>query len=300
MVPGMEKATLPPSNMNFVSRDGTFLAERVGLPRRFFGDLYHYLLTTSWFRLLGFIFLFYVVSNLGFACLYLLGGHSLEGVRPHSFGDVFFFSVQTMATIGYGKMIPTTTYAHILVTVEALFGLMGLAMATGLMFAKFSRPTARVLFSKVAVVSKRDGVPCLMLRMANERGNQIVEAQLHVVLTRSETTQEGETVRRFYELPLARDHNVIFALTWTALHVIDKDSPLYGATAESLRAQNMTLLVSFLGLDETFAQTVHTRYVYHADHILWGQRLVDILSRSEEGLLRVDYTKFHDTQPAPL
>src|SRR5262249_23589165 len=161
---------------------------------------------------------------------YLLLGHAIANARPGSFSDAFFFSVQTMATIGYGQMAPATFAAHVLVSVEAFVGLVGFAMVTGITFSKFSRPTARILFSNVAVVTQRDGVPCLMFRMANERGTSIVEAQAHVVLTRSETTLEGEKVRRFYDLKLLRQQNILFALSWTALHPITQESPFSGET----------------------------------------------------------------------
>lgn len=295
----MSKTPKEPPAQRWASQEGRILAQRIGLKSHYWHDLYHRTLTSSWGRLLLVVLVVYVLVNFLFAGLYRLGGNCVEGARPGSFFDLFFFSVQTMATIGYGKMVPITPFANVLVSIEALLGLMGFAMATGLIFAKFSKPTARVLFSQVAVVSKRDGVPCLMLRMANERGNQIVEAQIRLVLARSEQTLEGEQVRRFYELPLHRDRNVIFALTWTAIHPITPDSPLHGATLESLQQQNATVLVSFLGLDDTFSQTVHARHSYNPEEILWKKRFVDILSRTEQGQVRVDYTRFHETIPAP-
>lgn len=291
----MSKNIIPTSASN-ASREGRLWAERTGLKRYFLKDLYHFFLTTKWRWLLLFIVGLYLLLNLLFAGLYQLGGNCVEGA--YSFSDKFFFSVQTMATIGYGKMVPITGFSHVLVTIESLIGLSGFALATALMFAKFSRPTARVLFSHHVVISKRDGLPCLMLRIANERGNQIVEAQVRLVLARSEKTLEGEEVRRFYELPLSRDRNAIFALTWTVIHPITKDSPFFGATLESLTEQNATLLVSLMGMDETFSQTVHARYVYQAEEIRWGYRLVDILSRLPNNRIRVDYTKFHEIQEA--
>ena len=280
-------------------RIGKLSAERVGLKSRYWGDLYHFLLTTSWFSLLVWVVALYVLFNIGFALLYWLEPGSVEGVHSISFMDLFFFSVQTMATIGYGKLIPMTTFSNILVTIEALLGLLGFALVTGLMFAKFSRPTARVLFSRVGVVSPRDGIPSLMIRMANERSNQIVEAQVHIVLVCVETTLEGEQVRKFYELELSRHRNIMFTLTWTAIHPIDSTSPLFGETAESLAKKNATIIVSLVGIDETFAQTVHARHYYAAHEILWNHRFVDILSKIEDRRIRVDYHRFHDTQPLP-
>jgi len=270
---------------------------RLGLPPRRFSDLYHRLLNLSWPRLIGIITAAYVLGNVAFALLYWLTPDALENASG-AFLDAFFFSVQTMATIGYGKMTPHSIFANVMVTVEAFMGLLSLAMVTGLLFAKFSKPTARVLFSKVAVISMRDGQRSLMLRMANERGNQIVEAQLRVVLARSETTQEGESVRRFYDLPLLRERNAIFALSWTAVSPITEKSPLFGATPESLQAQQAEIICSVIGIDETFSQTVHARHSYVAAELAWNARFVDILTLHPDGRREIDYTRFHDVQPA--
>ena len=266
---------------------------------RYFGDLYHHLLTSSWPFLLFQIALAFVIANAMFALGYYLD-HGVEGARPGSFSDLFFFSIETMATIGYGKMTPVTTLSHILMSIEALTGLIGLALMTGLIFAKFSRPTARVRFSRFAVVSQRDGVPSLMVRMANVRRNQIVEAQVHVVFARQELTVEGEEVRKFYDLDLVRTRNAIFAYSWTAIHQIRPGSPLYGMTAEAPVATRANLVVSLTGIDETVSQTVHARNMYQADEIVWGARFADIITRTETGEFLLDYTRFDDITDAPL
>jgi inward rectifier potassium channel len=291
----MTEQTPPP--VRAITPSGRPNVVRIGVRRRF-GDIYHAALDLSWPRLLAAIVGLYVALNTLFATAYLAAPDSIENARPGSFVDAFFFSVQTMATIGYGKMVPHTMFANVLVTVEALLGLLGLAMITGLLFAKFSRPTARVLFSSVAVVSDREGVSSLMFRMANERGNQIVDAQLRLTLARTETTREGETVRRFHDLPLLRERNVIFALTWTAVHPIAPGSLLHGATPESLRAQQVELICSVMGIDETFSQTVHARHSYIADDLRWNARFVDILSVGSDGRRVIDYSRFHEVQPA--
>ena len=283
-----------PLTSRILDRDGRLIIVRTGARSGFFTDLYHLLLVSSWPRLMSIFVIGYVAANCVFAELYLLGADSIEGARRDSFADAFFFSVQTMATIGYGKLVPRTLWANALVTVETFVGLLGLAMVTGLVFAKFSRPTARVLFSRVAVITRRDGIPCLMFRMANQRGNQIVEARVHAVFARNETTVEGEPLRRLHDLRLLRDQNALFALTWTAVHPITEDSPLYRATAASLAADEVELIVSLTGLDETFSQTVHARHSYIADEIAWGARFVDILSRLPDGRRQVDYSRFHD------
>jgi len=284
-----------PHTNRFLDPKGRITVVRTGARDGFFSDLYHLLLVSSWPRLMSVFVIGYVAANCVFAELYLLGADSIEGARRDSFADAFYFSIQTMATIGYGKLVPHTWWANILVTVESFIGLLGLAVVTGLVFAKFSRPTARVLFSRVAVITRRDGVPCLMFRMANQRGNQIVEARVHVVFARNETTVEGEPLRRLRDLHFLRDQNALFALTWTAVHPITEDSPLYRATAASLAADEVELIVSLTGLDETFSQTVHARHSYAAAEIVWGARFVDILSRLPDGRRQVDYTHFHDT-----
>jgi inward rectifier potassium channel len=266
---------------------------------RLFTDFYHHLLTSSWPALLLQIVIAFVVINTLFACGYYLDG-GIENARPGSFSDVFFFSVETIATIGYGKMSPTTMISQILMSVEAVCGLINFALITGLIFAKFSRPTARVRFSRVAVISKRDGVPSLMFRMANVRSSQIVEAQIHVAFSRDERTREGEYVRRFYDLELARYRNGIFAYSWTAVHPIQPGSPFYGATSEAMIKAQANLTVSLTGIDEVFSQTVHARYSYRAADIIWGARLADIIDETAELGARFNYANFDEFEPAEL
>src|SRR5258708_15381566 len=207
---------------------------KIGVPSRpLLDDLYHYLMTSRWSAIFAWILALYLGANCVFAVVYVLDG-GIEHARPGNFEAAYFFSVQTMATIGYGRMVPRSTLANAAVTIEALFGLVTLALATGLMFAKFSQPRARVIFSRHAVVSVRDGVPSLMVRLANERATGLVEAQIRLVLVRDETTREGEPVRRFHTLALARSASAVFALSWTVIHPIDESSPLRGETRESL------------------------------------------------------------------
>jgi inward rectifier potassium channel len=258
------------------------------------GDLYHILLTASWPRLVLIVAACYVAGNSLFALGYLLDPGGIDHARAGSFGDAFFFSIQTMATIGYGHMVPHSLFANVLVMIEALVGVLGFALMTGLIFAKFSRPSARVLFSRVAVITQWDGIPSLLFRMANARGNQIVEAQVHLVLARDEITPEGEPFRRLHDLELTRRQHALFTMTWTAVHPITAQSPLAGATPTSLAAADTEIIVSLIGLDETFAQTVHARYTYTACDIVWGARFVDVLSRLPDGQRRIDYPRFHD------
>ena len=259
----------------------------------FYADVYHHLLTSSWpFLLLQITAAFFALNGLFALGYYLDGG--IENARPGSFADVFFFSIETIATIGYGRMAPVTLVAHILMSLEALSGLIGLALVTGLIFAKFSLPGARVRFSQKAVISKRDGLPSLMFRMANVRANQIVEAQVHVLLARSEITAEGEDVWRFYDLQLRRYRNATFRHSWTVIHPIGPESPLYGSTPEALASAFAEIVVSMTGIDGAFMQTVYARHTYDSSDIIWGARLSDIMLRSPQGDFAIDYGRFDE------
>jgi inward rectifier potassium channel len=183
------------------------------------------------------------------------------------------------------------------VTLEAFVGLVTVAMATGLMFAKFSRPTARVLFSDKMVIAPRDGKPTLMLRMANERGNDIIEASFRVTILKAEVSAEGEKMRRVHDVPLVRSDTPLFTLTFQAMHVIDEKSPLHGLTAETMAAGEVRFIVTVTGLDATFATTIHARRIYHADDIVWNARFTDVLSNGPDGGLILDLGKFHDVRP---
>jgi len=272
----------------------------VGVERRNIGraplaDLYHYLMARSWSRLLGLVATVYILANLLFAVLYDLGGDCVTGAAR--FRDLFFFSVHTLSTIGYGTMAPKTTYANVLVTIEAFSGTLFVALLTGLVFAKFSRPTARVMWSNKAVIVERDGKRQLQFRMANERANQIVEAQLRIALARTETAPDGERMRRFQDLALVRDRNVIFVLTWTASHVIDASSPLYGLSLDEMKQQGVQLIASLIGLDETFSQQVHSRHSYAPDDFVFDMRFADIIGTEPDGSRYVDYANFDALVP---
>jgi inward rectifier potassium channel len=264
---------------------------------RLFTDFYHHLLTSSWPALLLQIVLAFVLMNFLFGLLYYLNG-GIENARPDRFSDYFFFSVETIATIGYGKMSPVTMFSEILMSFEAVCGLINFALITGLIFAKFSRPTARVRFSRMAVISKRDGVPSLMFRMANVRSSQIVDAQIHLAFSRDERTREGEYVRRFYDLDLTRYRNAIFAYSWTAVHQIQPGSPFYGVTSDEILKADANLTVSLTGFDEVFSQSVYARYTYKAPDIIWGARLADIIDETAEPGSRFDFAKFDQVEPA--
>lgn len=271
---------------------------RIGLSHFHWSDLYHFLLRISWPNFLILICVTYLLTNTLFAFAYLAGGNGIENAQPGSFKDAFFFSIQTMATIGYGAMYPRTPYTHLLVAVEALVGLLGFAMATGLMFARFSRPTARVLFSRVAVICPYNGVPMLMFRVANQRINWIVEAQIRVTLLLPvEVTPEGHSIRRLSDLKLVRSMTPLFSLTWVVMHPIDEESPFFPVSEDALLSMKPELIVTLMGLDETVSQTIHTRHFYRADDMLWNMRFVDVLFTTSKGDRYIDYTHFHDVTP---
>jgi len=267
---------------------------KLGEKPKGWSDLYVRLLDASWKWLLVLIIVSYLVINLLFAGIYITIPGGIENARNASFLDAFFFSVQTLATIGYGKMAPQGLLANILVTIEALTGFSFYAVVTGLMFSKFSRPTARVLFSNVAVITPYNGTPHLMLRLANERGNRIVDAHLDLVLIQREVTSEGHQMRRFYDLPLTRERVPLLQLTWTAMHPITPDSPLYQATSELLHNNEVEIIVSLSGVDETLSQPIYARYSYIAKEILCGAHFKDIIRRTENNLTEIDFRLFHD------
>ncbi|MCH2047354.1 MAG: ion channel [Trichodesmium sp. ALOHA_ZT_67] len=272
-----------------------------GIPSFYWSDFYHWLMTISWRQLWVIIISFYFVINTIFALLYLGSGDGVHNAKPGSFIDAFSFSIQTIATIGYGAMYPTNIYTHILVAIEVFIGLIGIAMITGLMFARFSLPTARVLFSRIAVISPYDGVPTLMFRIANQRQNWIVEAEVKAtVLLNKEVSIEGHSLRKFGDLKLVRSETPMLSLTWLVMHQIDKDSPLYGWSEDdfkNINNQSIQLFITLTGLDETVSQTIHARHVYRLDQILWHQRFVDLISTGIDGRFYLDYSLFHDVVP---
>jgi inward rectifier potassium channel len=273
--------------------DGRPQAIYIGHGKDRWKDSYHFLLTMPLGAFFGVMGAGYLAVNALFATLYLVVG-GVSGIRHGDFADAFFFSVETISTVGFGQMAPQSLAAHFAVTLESFVGLFNLAIATGLLFARISRPTARVVFSDRAVVTTYQGKPTLMFRAANRRRNRIVEAEVTVNLARDGITQEGARMRGFENLTTVRSRSPVFILTWQIMHQIDESSPLFGETTESLQQQRAEIVVILKGLDETFAQTIHARASYTPEEIVWGGRLVDIFSRNDDGLPVIDYTRFHD------
>jgi inward rectifier potassium channel len=257
-------------------------------------DMYHRVLAMPWWRFFAFATVGWLAVNAFFAILYSLQSGCVANAG--GFEDLFYFSVQTLATIGYGAMSPATRYGHVIVVFEALVGTLGVALIVGVTFAKFARPTARVLFSERIVCNVRDGVPHLVFRLANWRGNMVVEGQLRVSVLITEKTSEGDVIRVPRELPLVRDRTAWFALTWSPMHRIDRQSPFWGGVGslERLRELDAEIYLAFTGFDETIGQPVHARHRYGLEDIAWNARYVDVIALEPDGTRIIDYRSFHD------
>lgn len=258
-------------------------------------DVYHLILTAPWWAFFAGVAAIFAAVNTVFALLYMGDRHGID--HATGFWDYFLFSVQTIGSANYTVMFPKTIYANVIVSIEAFFGILNLAMITGVTFARFSRPFARVLFSEVAVVAPFNGVPTLMFRAANQRGNQILNAQVSVSIARQVTTKEGIVMRRFEELPLVRSRSPLFALSWTVMHPINEASPLFGATLESLYDNQVEILILLSGRDETLSDVIYARHSYMPDEILWNRRFVDVLEITASGRRLLNLHCFHKTEP---
>ncbi|HEX2836402.1 MAG TPA: ion channel [Thermoanaerobaculia bacterium] len=294
------------SRKRLLNRDGTFNVRREGL--RFWESLsaYHYLLTISWPKFFGFIVGAYLAANAVFAVVYVsLGDGALAGVHANQiagrFTEAFFFSVHTLATIGYGTIAPANLMANIVVTVETLIGLVGVAVMAGISFARFSRPVANILFSRNAVIAPYRGGRAFMFRIVNRRSNQLVDLEAKVLLSRRKRDGVTTADREFITLPLERESVVFFPLAWTIVHPIDDQSPLAQWTGEDLVECDAEFLILLNGFDETFSQTVHTRSSYKAAEIVWGARFTSMFKPArEDGIVSVDIHKLHDYERVRL
>jgi len=284
-----------------LNRDGSFNVVLEGLNPLSSLSLYHWLLKISWPRFLAFITITYVAINGLFAVGFLLcGPDALQSSAGYFSGQpffrAFFFSVDTFATIGYGNIVPVGVIPNTLVTIEALLNIVGVALATGVIFARFSRPSARVIYSRNAVVAPYRGITALEFRIANARSSQLIDVQVQAILTKIERSG-ASTVRRFYELELERNRVVFFPLSWTVVHPIAPGSPMFGLTHSDLVEADAELLVLLIATDETQSQTVHSRSTYEADEIVWGAKFANMLMRSEsEGIVGMNLSQIHDIE----
>jgi inward rectifier potassium channel len=256
-------------------------------------DLYHVLLTVRWWGAIGVIVFAFLLVNAIFATAYFLSG-GVEGARPGSFADAFFFSAQTLGTIGYGALHPVSTAANVIAVAEGLVGILFAAVSTGIVFARFSRSTESLVFSNHPCISPMNEIPTLALRVGNDREGAVLDARVHIAFARTEHTAEGVVMYRMYDLVLARERTAALSRTWTVLHTIDAKSPFHGATPESMERDEVELFVTVVGTDSTTLQPVHGRKRYLASQLRWGARLADVLSELPDGRLQLDVRRFHD------
>jgi inward rectifier potassium channel len=261
----------------------------------FWADISHRCMTAKWPSFIAGAMAVFIGFNAIFAAFYWIGDHPISNVPGGAYIDYLYFSIETLSTAGYGDMHPQTHYGHFIAAVELFTGIFSMSLMTGLIFSRFSRPSARLLFAENPVISNHDGKLSLMVRLANERHNIIGNATAKLWLLKNVVSAEGGTFRRFYELPLVRNEHPALALSWTLYHVINEDSPLYGKTAEDLITDSVSLAVMVSGHDVVAAQTVHAGTTYDHQAILFGRTYADILDIHKDGRLRLDYGRFHET-----
>jgi inward rectifier potassium channel len=268
--------------------------ETLGLTPGFWTDLYHRAMSVYWPIFFGTAAAIFVTLNAVFGFLYSLGHDPIANAAENGPLGYFYFSIETLATVGYGDMHPQSNYGHLIATIEIFTGMSFLAVMTGLIFARFSRPRARFVFANHAVITRNEGRQTLMIRIANARHNTISRANARLWLIRAERTKEGDELRRFYELQLDRTEHPMFVLSWMLFHVIDKDSPLHGLTDSDLAEGDALLVLNVSGVDDSSAQQLYARHVYSWRDVRWQHRYKDIASVSPQGRFLLDYTKFND------
>lgn len=272
-----------------------FTVKRKNVPFRLGRDIYHDLLTLSWSKTLVLFFSVYLLINSFFATLYFLDPAALSG--DGSWTSAFYFSVQTLSTIGYGALAPLSRYANTLVTIEAALGMIIMAIMTGFFFAKFSRPFSKIEFSRDLVVGHHNGKRHLMLRMVNIRKNQIVDSRVSLVWLKPMVTKEGQSFRTFVDLPPVRSTVPIFSMSMLVMHEIDEKSPLYGFDEKELSGLAGEILVTAIGTDSTYGQNIHANQFYSLEKIRWGYRFGDMVEILNDGTRLVDFGRFHDLTP---
>jgi inward rectifier potassium channel len=268
----------------------------IGGEKAFWSDLFHRALTANFLTFICASFSFFVFNNMCFAALYFLDQSAVSNVVSPRLLNLFFFSIEAFTTVGFGDMHPASTWGHMVFSLEGFVSVIETAALTGLIFERFSRPRARILFAKNPVIGSYDGSPHLMLRLANSRNNILSDASVQLWVLRNEENALGERFRRFHELPLLRQQNPTFILSWTLFHKIDSKSLLFDLNATSFEKQNYQLIVTIKGVDATSSQEMRARQIYGHEQVLWGHQYQDILSLSENGETTLDYRKFHETR----
>lgn len=264
-----------------------------GLKYSLFHDLYYRMIKTSWTKFFLFAGFFYIILNLIFALVYLYSPAEILNARPGSLWDAFIFSFQTSSTIGYGHFLPNTETAHLIVFIDTLFGIFYVAIITGMAFAKFARPSARVVFTQNMLFTKFDDIPTLSFRLANARETHIIDTSIKVAALIPYTSTEGHTLRRLYNLELFNNENPSFALTWTVMHQITERSPLFGLTPKDIEEREISFIISFTGIDHILSQPIHSNHRYSAQQVISATKFTDILIKNGDNSFEVDFEKFN-------
>jgi inward rectifier potassium channel len=278
-------------------RAGPIEFVKLNVERWHWRDAYQWLLGLTWSRFSLLVAGVYIFLNALFATLYVLKDNCVVNLPVGSFAHAFFFSVQTLATVGYGNMFPKDLYGNIVSTIEIMSGIFLFAVITGLIFVRFSRPIANILFSRSIVIAPLNGQTTLMLRIGNLHLRSMVEAEFRILFNRDERLVEGGDFRFFYNLKLQFDRLATFPAALTLRHVIDEKSPLFRATPESLERDRVTLIASVVGIDPVIPAAVQTHWDYTWRDIRFGERFVEIYTDYGDGKLSVDYGRLHDTEP---
>ena len=291
--------------VRLINKDGTFNVRRVGDSFLNSVNWYHRLITLSWVKFFAIVFLFYFLLNITFAGLYLLIGiEYLEGInndhQQSDFWEAFFFSAQTLTTVGYGRISPTGFWANSVAGLEALIGLLLIALATGLLYGRFSRSVPRIRFSKNIVLAPYLDINGLMFRIIHERDSELIDLDVELTLSCRDTLPSGVKTRKYYPLELERDHVNFFPLNWTLVHPITEDSPLANSTEASLAEADAEFLIMIRAIDETFMQQVHVRYSYHYVELLWGAKFEPMFDTSAQGDIAVRVSDIDRYRPASL
>ena len=292
------------SNQRLMNKDGSSNVKRTGLAFYESTNFYHELITMPWLKFIVLLLLFYISVNFIFAGIYFavdpdhIGGMIYTNTRE-KFNEIFFFSAQSLTTVGYGRLNPTSTFNSALAAFESMAGLLGFALATGLLYGRFSRPVARILFSKNAIVAPYKGFTALMIRIANKNKSELLDPEATIVFSYV-STETGSEVRKFSTLKLEITHVTLLTMSWTIVHPIDEESPIYGWTIEDFKTRQVEFLCLIKAYEETFAQTVHARSSYRGEEVEFGVKFLPLIKPGEKNSVTVELNKISDIIVAPL